>query len=150
MVELTPGLAGAGGPLGMAEGLSRRLSIATDLMATGARGSAWRNHAEIELSFNNPVEIDALREVVFVEPPVKFALAGTYGNGVNLHGAFVPGNRYAVKITPAPAGADAKKFPRSDVLSVFVPDCNPEVWFEHAQGYLGSAGNRMLLAHAIK
>src|SRR5258706_558332 len=58
-----------------------------------------------------------------------------------------PGARYVVKIKPAPIGSDATKFPRPDVLSVFIPDSNPQVWFEHNEGYLGAHGNRTLLAH---
>ena len=34
-------------------------------------------------------------------------------------------------------------------LSVFVPDRRGGVWFEHREGYLGTQGNRTLLAHAV-
>ena len=34
-------------------------------------------------------------------------------------------------------------------LSASVPDRQPSLWFEHEEGYLGSAGNRTLTAHAV-
>ena len=148
-VQLTPGLAGNSGPLGITEDSSQKLSIATDLMATEAIAfSPGSGDAKIRLRFNNTPDLESLRQVLSVEPAVKFNLAMD-DEGVALSGPFQPGNRYAVKIAKAAIGSDRKKFPRPDVLSAFVPDRSPQVWFEHAEGYLGSQGNRTLLAHAV-
>ena len=148
-VQLTPGLAGNGGPLGITEEWSQKLTIATDLTATEAVAySPGSGDGKIHLRFNNAPDLESLRQVLSVEPAVKFNLAMDY-EGIALSGPFQPGNRYAVRIAKAPIGSDRKKFPRPDVLSAFVPDRSPQVWFEHAEGYLGSQGNRTLLAHAV-
>ncbi len=148
-LQISPGLAGSSGPLGIAEEFSQKLAIATDLMATDAVAhSPGSGDANIHLRFNNTPDLESLRQVLSVEPAVKFNLGMNY-EGIAITGPFQPGNRYAIRIAKAPVGSDARKFPRPDVLSAFVPDRSPQVWFEHTEGYLGSQGNRILLAHAV-
>jgi uncharacterized protein YfaS (alpha-2-macroglobulin family) len=94
------------------------------------------------------VALGTAKQVVSVEPAVAFILQSNW-RGVVLTGDFEPGRRYAVKVAQPPSGADANKFPRADTFSVLFPDRQSGAWFEHAEGYLGSAGNRTLLAHAV-
>jgi uncharacterized protein YfaS (alpha-2-macroglobulin family) len=148
-VALSPGLAGRSGPLGMVEILERSVVVERSLIATEASAySNGRGEAQVNVAFNNEVDLRSVKQVLSVEPPVKFTASSSY-NGVQLRGDFTPGTRYAVKLAAAPAGSDRAKFPRPTSLSVFVPDHQPSVWFENDSGYLGSQGNRTVLAHAV-
>lgn len=148
-LTLSPGLAGRGGPLGMAEAAMRSVVVERSLIATGASAdSSGRGDAIVLVNFNNEIDLGSIKQVLSVEPPVKFTAASSY-NGVELRGDFAPGTRYAIKLAAAPAGSDRAKFPRPTALSVFVPDHQPSVWFENESGYLGAQGNRTVLAHAV-
>lgn len=148
-LELTEGLAGSSGPLGMPGKVERDIAVASELQAIEASApEPGAGDAQVSLQFNNAVDAQVVRQVVSVEPAVDFKVTNG-GENVALSGAFEPGKRYLIKIAAAPAGADRKKFPRADSFSVFIPDRRQEVWFEHAEGYLGANGNRTLLAHAV-
>jgi uncharacterized protein YfaS (alpha-2-macroglobulin family) len=148
-VALSPGLAGRGGPLGMAETVERSVVVERSLIATEASAdSDGRGEAGVRVAFNNEIHLASIKQILSVEPPVKFTATSSY-NDVSLRGEFAPGTRYAIKLAAAPAGSDRAKFPRPTTLSVFVPDHHPSVWFENESGYLGSQGNRTVLAHAV-
>lgn len=148
-VHLNAGLAGVGGPVGLAEPFEQKVPVGSTLAATNVTGSAdGHGKPQITLQFNAAPDLALLRSVLSVEPPVAFTLNRNY-RGIALEGDFQPGSRYVVKIAAAPNGADARLYPRADVLSVFVPDRSPAVWFQNETGYLGSQGNRTLLAHVV-
>jgi len=156
-VNLAEGLRGACGPLAMDAMPTRLVSVGTHLMATGARPD-WDgdNDPGLHIEFNQErtggdsrggADLDALEKVISVEPAVPFKLVGN-SDGVDLRGAFQPATRYTIRLAKPPAGADLRKYPRGGVLSVFIPDRPCRLWIEHGEGYLGSKGNRTLLAHA--
>ena len=147
-VHLDAGLCGAGGPLAMTQAEQRDLVLSTTVIATRAYGMCNSSgDAEIHLEFNNSIEQANLSQVLSVEPATAYHLS--CGNGYwQLIGPFLPGTRYAVKLAPPPVAGDAR-FPLADTLSVLMPDVTPRVWFEQTDGYLGSSGNRTLLAHAV-
>lgn len=148
-VHLEPGLAGIGGPIGLIDPYDQKISVGSTLAARNVSANAnSRGKPQISLEFNGAPDLALLRSVLSVDPPVKFAVNQNY-RGINLEGDFQPGSRYAIKIAAPPKGADARLYPRADVLSVFVPDRSPAVWFQNEAGYLGSKGNRTLLAHAV-
>ena len=148
-LQLAPGLAGRSGPLGLEGGYSCNLPIGSELIATGASTYyAGHDEAILTVQFNNSVDLLVLRPLISVDPKVQFSVTGG-DSAVQLHGPFQPATRYAIRIAKAPAGVARSACPRPDTLSVYVPDRAPEVWFEHEEGYLGSAGNRTLLAHAV-
>jgi len=148
-VKLSAGLTGRGGPLGLAGPYVQRLPVGWDLLATEASAD-FEDHDAIVLTvrFNNSIDAQLIKTLLSVEPALPFTLTGE-SNEVELHGAFQPATRYAIKIAKAPAGVPRIKCPRPDTLSVFVPDRQPSVWFDRDEGYLGSAGNRTLMAHAV-
>jgi len=148
-VRVSPGLVGRSGPLGLADAYQCNLPIGSELIATGAN-SYFSDHsnASLTLQFNNPVDLNALKPLLSVSPAVPFTLSQRY-DGVTLNGAFQPATRYSIQIAKAPAGVAPSACPRPDTLSVFVPDVSPSYWFEHEEGYLGSGGNRALMAHAV-
>jgi uncharacterized protein YfaS (alpha-2-macroglobulin family) len=148
-VKIAEGLVGRSGPLGLAQAYQCNLPIGSDLIATGAN-AFFDGHdtAVLALRFNNEVDLSLLKGLVSVSPAVPFHLARRY-DGVTLNGAFSPATRYTISIAKAPAGVKASSCPKPDTLSVFVPDVSPQYWFEHDEGYLGSAGNRTVLAHAV-
>lgn len=148
-VHLEAGLAGIGGPIGLIDPYDQKISVGSVLAARNIAANAnGRGKPEISLQFNGSPDLALLRSVLSIDPPVKFAVNQNY-RGVNLEGDFQPGSRYAIKIAAPPKGADARLYPRADVLSVFVPDRSPAVWFQNEAGYLGSKGNRTLMAHAV-
>jgi hypothetical protein len=149
-LRIDRGLAGAAGPLGLERPFEQPVSLGTVLAATEVTAASPQGNGrpELQVRFNGPVDAARVREVLSVEPAVPFTVASNYG-GIVLDGDFRPGSRYAVKIAAAPAGADARAYPRADVFSAFVPDRSPSAWFEHEAGYLGSQGNRTLLARAV-
>ncbi|HSU68600.1 MAG TPA: MG2 domain-containing protein, partial [Tepidisphaeraceae bacterium] len=148
-VEISPGLTGRSGPLGLTSAYADQVSVGSELIATGAHSYfAQRSDTVLRLQFNNPADPAILRPLLSVEPAVPFTVSRGY-DGLELRGAFQPSTRYAIKIAQAPAGIPRASRPRADTLSVFVPDRAPSVWFEHDEGYLGSTGNRTLLAHAV-
>ena len=149
MLHLERGLAGVGGPLGLVESYEQKIPVGSTLAATDVSGSAnGRGRAEVSVRFNGTPDLALLRSVLSVEPAVSFTVSHDY-RGVQLAGDFVPGSRYAIRIAAPPKGADLRLYPRADVLSVFVPDRAPAIWFQSEVGYLGSQGNRTLMAHAV-
>lgn len=151
VVKLSSGLAGRSGPLGLASAYEGSVALQSELAATEARVNYSNEDAPIiYLGFNNPVDRPALASLLSVEPKVPFTLNSSYSeNQVEVHGDFSPATRYAFKIAKAPAGASREKAPRATTLSVFIPDRSPSLRFEHEEGYLGSTGNRTVLAHAV-
>ena len=137
-VCLSPGLGGRRGPLGLDQPFERNVTIASELMALDAT-ARFDSPAEatLQVHFNNRVETQALRPLISVEPAVPFTLSQEY-NGLALRGAFQPATRYAIRIAAAPKGTPRLKRPRPTTLSVYIPDREPGVWFEHEEGYLGS------------
>jgi uncharacterized protein YfaS (alpha-2-macroglobulin family) len=148
-VSLSQGFSGRSGPLGLEQPYECEVPVGSALIATAAHAYfVDHDQAVLSISFNNPIDADALKPLFSVEPAVPFTVSSGY-EGVELRGAFQPATRYAIRIAKAPAGVPNKSCPRADTLSAYVPDHAPSLWFEHEEGYLGSAGNRSLLAHAI-
>ncbi|HZL35299.1 MAG TPA: MG2 domain-containing protein [Tepidisphaeraceae bacterium] len=148
-VKIAHGLAGKAGPLGLTDDVAEPLSIAADLLATDASASyPAQDKPSINIRFNNEIDAQAIRQVISIQPPVPFTVTAIY-SGVYLSGAFAPGTRYAVTLSKPPAGMAAKRLPRPTVLSVLIPDRQPGLWFEHEFGYLGAAGNRTVMVHAV-
>ena len=148
VVQVSPGLAGRGGPLGLSERFETALPIGAQMAATGVHvfDSAGDAPPTLCVTFNNPIDRDVIEPLLSIDPKVPFTLTRGYqDNTLNLHGDFAPATRYAIKI----ARSNTRKSPRPDTLSVYVPDRSPSLNFEHREGYLGSAGNRTVLAHAV-
>ncbi len=149
-VHVSPGLAGSSGPLGLAQEFSAQVAVTSDLQSEAAYASApAAEEPYISVSFNNPFDLSALREVISVEPAANISISSDYGNSAGLRGGLRPATRYAIKIAKTPAHSGTRRYPASTTLSVFIPDRTPGVWLEHAEGYLSSAGNRTVKAHAV-
>ncbi|HWE98060.1 MAG TPA: MG2 domain-containing protein [Tepidisphaeraceae bacterium] len=148
-VMLARGLAGEGGPLGLPADRSERVTIAADIVATEATAYfPSRDEPSITVRFNNDVDLEAIKQVLSIEPAVPITLSHSYDD-VILRGSFQPGSHYTVKFARPPAGMAARKLPRATSLGVLIPDRSPGLWFESEAGYLGTEGNRTLLAHAV-
>ena len=148
-VRLPEGLAGTSGPLGLAHPFEQQVSLDSALAATELDAEALsRGTSHIWIRFNRRCEVEAIKEVLSVEPPVPFRMAEDW-RGIQLKGDFVPETRYLVRIAKAPTGADSSRYPRPDVLSILIPNRRGDTWFDHTTGYLSSHGNRTLLAHAV-
>ncbi|HET6248719.1 MAG TPA: MG2 domain-containing protein [Tepidisphaeraceae bacterium] len=148
-LRVEKGLAGEAGPLGLENDFDQRVTIASYLEATDATAHfPASDDAFVQIRFNNSVDEDAIRQVLSLTPAVPYTIA-MGSNGVDLHGPFQPGTRYAIKIAAPPAGAAARRMPRPTTLSVLVPDRNPGLWFESQVGYLSAEGNRTVMAHAV-
>lgn len=148
---LKGGLKGTQGPIAMQETFEQDVELTTMLAATGIRAeSPAEGQPSIELDINGEVDQAALKGVISIDPQVPFVLSGGW-RGAQLHGDFVPGTRYQVKIAPPvlPEGDAKARTPRSGTLSVLVPDRTSRVWFANKGGYLGSAGSRSVMAHAV-
>ncbi|HEX4797289.1 MAG TPA: MG2 domain-containing protein [Humisphaera sp.] len=148
-VTIRHGLGAGSGPLSLTQDVTQRIQIGSDVIATGAEAySPGKGDPTIQLTFNNEVDLPALKEILSIEPAIPFSLSSAY-NGVTLHGNFEPGTRYVLKVAKPPTYSTAKRIPRPTTLGVLVPDRTPAIWFEHPEGYLSSAGNKLLLAHAV-
>ncbi len=149
-VRIAEGLAGVSGPLGLEQAHQTVIALDDHLIAKGLVAAYPANERPaLHMQFNGDVDHDVLKQVLSVEPAIPFTIKKHYWKGWALYGDFQPSTRYSVKIGPPPAGANRRKYPRPDVLSAMMPDRQPGVWFEHTEGYLGSQGNRTLLAHAV-
>ena len=145
---LSAGLAGVGGPLGIPQSFGYDVSVSPRLMATELSAhSPASGPVELSLEFNGKAAAEVLRKLVSVEPVVPYTIA-VDGHEAKLSGDFQPGMRYAVKIAASPAGSDERQYPRPTVLSAFIPDRTASLWLDHTDGYLGTAGNRLVMAHA--
>ena len=102
----------------------------------------------MDIHFNNTVDLDAIKQVISTTPAIPVTVSSAY-DGIELHGKFLPGIRYAVNFNKPPAGIAAGRVPRPTSLSVVVPDRSPGMWFESEYGYLGSEGHRTVLAHIV-
>ncbi|HWG07270.1 MAG TPA: MG2 domain-containing protein, partial [Beijerinckiaceae bacterium] len=148
-LTVSKGLAGEAGPLGLEWDYSERLTVAQEVLAT-ATEAYFPSHDEpfIQVRFNNPIDVETVKQVLSVSPAVAFTLSSGY-QGVDLHGPFQPGTRYVVRIAQAPAGLSSRKAPRPTTLSALIPDREPGLWFESGVGYLSAEGNRTVLAHVV-
>ncbi len=145
---LKKGICGTQGPLGLEADQVRQVEIGVERVLTEARGySPSQGDPFITLSCNNPIDLAALRQVLSIEPTVAFTLERSY-HDITVHGPFVPGTRYIVKVAKAPQDL-APNVPRPKTIGVQIPDRDPGIWFEHQEGYLGSQGNRTVLAHVV-
>ncbi len=152
LIDLSPGLVGAAGPLGLDQPFHATVPLAHALAATGLSGeSPTRGRPSLTLALNGEADTAALRQVLSVDPPVPFALSDGY-RGITLTGDFKPGARYTVTLADPPRGTaagDRNRYPRPGSMSTFMPDVGTDCWFDADQGYLSTAGNRALVAHAI-
>lgn len=151
IVQVASGLVGRSGPLALADAYTGSVPINSTLAATGARVCyPWgADEPLISLTFNNSIDRQIVEPLLSIDPKVPYSLTSNGDNSIELHGDFQPATRYAIRIAKASGAADRRKSPRADTLSVYVPDRSPSVRFEHQEGYLGSAGNRTVLAHAV-
>ncbi|HEX8914304.1 MAG TPA: MG2 domain-containing protein, partial [Humisphaera sp.] len=148
-VTFTKGLAGTAGPLGLDADATLHVGLHRQLTATEASAvTPAGGDPHVTIRFSDQVDLEILRRVLSVDPPVKFTLSRHYDNAVRLTGRFAPGTRYAVRVGNPPAG-DTMSFPKPGVLGVYVEDRPSAVWFDHDAGYLGAKGNRALLAKAV-
>ena len=151
-LDLSPGLVGAAGPLGLDRPFHATVPLSRALAATGLSGdSPTRGRPSLSLSFNAPLDVTAVRRVLSVDPPVPFTLTQD-DQTLTLAGDFRPATRYTVTLADPPPGtpaADRGRYPRPGTLATFVPDVGSDCWFDTDQGYLSTAGNRTLLAHVV-
>ncbi len=149
-VRVAEGLAGTSGPLGLEDAVELAVAVGNRLFVneveahSPANGQPW---ISLHVNDSNP-DPEPARQVISLEPGAPFTVQSHY-SGWRLCGDFAPGTRYAIKIAEAPKGVDLAKYPRPNLLSVYVPDREKGMWFEHEEGYLGSRGNRTVLAHAV-
>ncbi|MEI8198120.1 MAG: hypothetical protein WCI73_19670, partial [Phycisphaerae bacterium] len=156
-VTLEQGLTGTSGPLGLTDKIVQRVEIGGRLLATEiSADTPSQGDSTVKVRFNNAIDVEKIKGLFSVEPPVVEAKGGnaiTYLSGwsreeLRLKGPFVCGTRYTIKIARS-AVDKPTEYPRPTTLSVAVPDRSPGVWVEHNEGYLGSQGNRTLLAGAV-
>ena len=151
-VELSAGLTGTAGPLGLTDPFRATLPLTRHLSATALTATNYaRGKPYLHLSFTGPVDPADLKQVLSVDPPVPFTIVSE-GTSVDLTGDFAAGTRYAVRLADPPAHAtvaDRRRFPRPGTLSAFVPDANRDCWFDQTQGYLSTAGTRAVVAHVV-
>ncbi len=151
-VDLSPGLVGAAGPLGLDVPYHAEVALTRSLAATDLSvANPTRGRPSLSLSFNAEPDAAALKQVLSLDPSVPYTLTAEYQT-VRLTGDFRPGQRYVVKLADAPRGtppADRGRYPRPGSLEAFVPDLGSDCWLDADQGYLSTAGNRTLLAHVV-
>jgi uncharacterized protein YfaS (alpha-2-macroglobulin family) len=152
-VTLSPGLTGLSGPLGLTDDWQSTIPLGRKLMATQLTAySPTRDRPYLTLSFNNEVEISALKKVLTIEPAVPFTLESDGDDAVNIRGDFQSGTRYTAHLAALPPGAPGEqklRSPRAGQLAAFMPDRGSDAWFDNDQGYLSTAGNRTVVAHVI-
>lgn len=162
-LTLTKGLTGASGPLPSESDEVRNVPIASRLLATGIERIDDAPNFKLRINFNNAVDVNVIKPLLSVEPAAPFTVSQRSDNSVELNGPFACGTRYTVKIAAGPV-KDENKYPQPTTFSVVVPDREPAVWLtlphaassdlsslklDRLQGYLGSQGNRTLLACAV-
>jgi uncharacterized protein YfaS (alpha-2-macroglobulin family) len=151
-VELSPGLVGAAGPLGLGEPYETTVTLTRVLSATQMTArTPTRGQASLTINFTGEVDFEPLRRVLSVEPAVPFSLSSE-GSSAELTGPFRPGTRYTVRIADPPkdvVAADRPLYPRPGTLAAFVPDAGRDCWFDTDEGYLSTDGNRTLVAHVV-
>ena len=149
-VHLSSGLAGLSGPLGIADDQTVSVTLNRRLTATGIEASApAHGQPELRISFNNPIDIATVKEVLSIDPAIAFTCSTNSDSQVVLTGDFKPETRYTVILAAGPAGADVSRYPRPARLAAFVGDRERAVWFDNDEGYLSTKGNRTLIAHAV-
>ena len=149
-VHLSSGLAGLSGPLGISDDLTATVTLARRLSATGVEAfSAAHGQPQLRLSFNNPIDIATVKQILSIDPPIPFTCSSNWDSQVVISGDFKSETRYTVVLAAGPAGADPSRYPRPGRLSAFVGDRQRGVWFDNDEGYLSTKGNRTLIAHAM-
>ena len=131
-------------------GAAVTIGIATDQRVTAVTPSEqFGADAAIDVQFSSPVNEQAIRQALSIEPSVPFTIQTQGSSSVQLCGPFKAATRYAVKIADRTASQDASSVPRGGVCTVFIPDRRACAWFDHASGFLGSAGSRRVVVHAV-
>ena len=155
-LRVAAGLAGTSGPLALERPAEFPVRLASELSATGAAAHCPPDgEPYLGLTFNGTPDPEKTRKLIRVEPAVAFKVTRPESSSLRLVGAFNPGTRYAITIDPPPGGRKPMSaardggVPKPGTFSVFVPDRPSAVWLDHDEGYLGSKGNRTLMAHAV-
>ncbi len=120
-VHISPGLAGASGPLGLEAVYAMQVPVTSDLQSSSVYASSPASEEpSISLNFNNPVDLAALREVISIEPAAKFSVSSSYSSETALlQGGLQPGTRYSIKIAKAPAHSAKRQYPAPTTLTRF-------------------------------
>jgi uncharacterized protein YfaS (alpha-2-macroglobulin family) len=151
-LDLTPGLVGAAGPLGLDQPYHATIPLARALAATGVTPySPTRERPFITVHFNGEVDSNDLRQVLSVDPPTPVTFY-TFSEDVSVIGDFKPGKRYTITLADPPPGtpaADRARYPRATRLAAVMPDVGSDCWLDTDQGYLSTVGNRTLTAHVM-
>jgi len=149
-VNVSNGLAGLSGPLGLGEDQNAHVALSRRLSATGLTCNIpVHGEPTLELAFNNDVDLATVKEILSIDPPIPFTCSSWNASSIVLHGDFQPETRYLVRLASGPKGADVARYPRPATLAVFVGDRGRGVWFDNDEGYLSAKGNRTLIAHTM-
>ncbi len=152
-VHLPKGFASPVGPLGLESDLNQPITLWDEVRCTQAEFVTGHSHQPVlRLEFNRALRSDVVTAAVKTDPPIALTLGRVEGGSgsadgscFEFHGEFKAGIRYGVVIAPV-TGADGARQPKRETLAAIAPDLNPQVWFVHDGGHLGSQGNRSIAA----
>ena len=149
LLVLSSGLAGQSGPLGLPVAYSATVALDRRLLLEEITAHApARGQPTISVRFNQQIDKELLNDLIAIDPPVAFQVTSGY-QVLELQGDFQCGSRYAVKLSAPPPGTKLPARLRPETRGIFIPDRQAAAWFEHEEGYLGTQGNRTVLAHAV-
>jgi len=149
VVELSKGLRGISGPLGIENDLTRTMKIESGLKVGGVEACACGpGNVYISVGCTQSVDPKTARRHIQIEPEVEYTVASRH-YGLKLSGPFVPTKRYRVKLLKGLKGRNSTFLGRDVVRSVIIPDFPPSLRFM-AQGiYLSAEGSLLLRLESV-
>ena len=141
---LPEGFRGLSGPLGLAEDLTRVVTLEPDLRIREVDGRAG-GLGDVCITVSCSQHIDPERAAAFiaVQPETAFDLTDSW-RGLRLEGEFEPGKRYRVTFRKGLPATNGSVLEKDVTRTVVIPDYSPSLAFDTSGFYLSAAGSLLL------
>jgi alpha-2-macroglobulin len=143
-VEISKGLAGTDGPLGVEHAYRSQVKVSGELKLVGMhaaftsrRGRSSRGRIRVKM--NAPVDTATAKQFVTLEPSVDFTLDPDY-RGFAILGDFKCGERYRVTLKPGLSAGVVRSLGKELKRTVWFPDKPKRFHFSACGGYLRPTG----------
>ena len=139
--DMTP----SGGNIALGQTIERSIEVVLDpvLRVTSVAPSNTGNVFDLGVRLSTSVDAERAREYLQVSPNTEYRLSAD-GSELTLHGDFLPGNNYVLRIQPGLQAIDGAKLDKEYVYSGTMPDLDPHAGFAQEGMFLSLKGAQTL------
>lgn len=128
---------------------SLRLTETIELQQIRAEASAFEQ-PEVRLQFSHDVDMASAREFIRIDPAVRVSVDASYlASRIVLHGDFVPGSLYTVRLLPGLRTASGEMLANEIIRRIQIPSRQPALAFATTGQYLSPRGNLQIPLQSV-